>query len=76
MRYPGQPAPTIKEVAALCVASLIVIVGLQACSPPSNIGESPSGTEVYYWHDNEHGVSCWLYGGSGNSGKAISCLRP
>ncbi len=53
---------------------VLIVLLVAACNPASNVGDSPSGSEVYFWHDDQHGVSCWLYGGGANYGKAISCL--
>lgn len=53
---------------------LIVALVVVGCNPSANTDDSPSGTAVYYWHDSAHRVSCWLYGGAGNTGKGIACI--
>lgn len=53
---------------------LLFVALFVGCTPPSSAPSSESDSPVYYWHDTDHGVSCWLYGNGGTYGKAISCL--
>lgn len=56
------------------IAVAIAIYALMSCSSgiPANTNERPD--TVHYYHDTEHGVSCWLFGDSRTYGRAISCL--
>lgn len=56
--------------------SLIMIAMLTALAGCDEYDESPKekaygATHIQVWHDDDRGVTCWLYGSS-NGG--ISCL--
>lgn len=56
----------------------IVALFLAGCvrlpQPTAEGGGNTDGGPVYYYHDDVHNVSCWLYGSVGTYGRAISCL--
>ena len=48
-------------------AVILLVMLLTACSVTWTVVGKPT-----YYHDAEHKVSCWMFGG--NSGGSISCL--
>lgn len=55
---------------AILAFIVVAVVSCNTAAPPEITQDS-----VAYWHDDEHGVSCWLYGrGGGGYTAAISCL--
>lgn len=55
----------------ILIALLAALVGCERRGPDAPMQKSYGATGIQTWHDDQRGVTCWLYGGT-NGG--ISCL--
>lgn len=69
----GLDGGLVAFLATMAVLALIVLVAGCSTAPPSAPGAG--GSSIGYYHDAQHGVSCWTFGnGGGTYTAAISCL--
>lgn len=54
-----------------CLVLIGLLVALASCEYDETPRDKQSANNIKVWHDDERGVTCWLYGPS-NGG--ISCL--
>lgn len=69
-----QPAIKWSGRGIIYLALIVDLIGCAHTPTTPGGGITDSGSPVYYYHDDVHHVSCWLYGTGGSYGKGISCL--
>ncbi len=55
------------------LVAILLVISLSSCAGPTG-GVPVPDSFLSIYHDNIHGVTCWLYGNGNTYGKAISCL--